>query len=326
MPPEQKVEASGGTQQGSVGMFDGLPGAAEATRDAETVETENPESTSPDSTAQDTTQTQQETTEVEPTEEEETQELDENGQPIDKKQPDVKQESFEINGRTFASKDELITAYKHSSNEGLRLAKQHDEDQHRINELNARLLELEDAQAMAPFPELLSADKAQEEAQLEMLPQHKQTEYILKKREWEQKQQGIKEANAQKRKQLEATKAQIKDIIAKNDAEMASKADEFPMYKELKTTMSKIVELSPVLANRPETPYLSYWIAYGLNAYNKEVAQKAEAKKAVTVTKDKAAAAQTQIGKGGIGKTGTKTGPTGSSIANAWKERNGSVI
>ena len=325
MPGEKTETQTGSTQQSSGGMFDGLAGAPEATRDEANAET-NVEDNASLSNASETSQEQTETaTEVEKEVGQEPK-LDEQGNPIVEPVKEPVKETFEINGRTFASKDELVTAYKNSSSEGIRLAKQHEEDWHQLNELSAKLLELEDAQQAMAFPELLSTDKDQEEAQLEMLPQHKQTEYILNKREWEKKQLGLKEANAQKRKQLETNKAEVKALIERNDQDMASKPEEFPSYKELKPTMAKIVELTPALANRPETPYISFWIAYGLNAFNKAKATKAEVNKTATATKDKAAAAQTQVGKSGIGKSGTATASGGSSIAQAWKDRNGSVI
>lgn len=320
MPPEVNAATTSGSTQKTGGVFE-FGTAPEAAKDESTQETPDTSTSNANETSQVQTETSPETTGNE------TQEItvDEQGNPVEATKEPVK-ETFEINGRTFASKDELVTAYKNSSSEGIRLAKANEEAQHKMNEMSARLLEMEEAQTSAPFPELLSADKAQEEAQLEMLPQHKQTEYILKKREWEQKQVGLKEANAQARKQVEESSKHVKDLIARNDQDMAGKPAEFPGYKDLKPTMDKIVELTPALANRPETPYLSFWIAYGLNAFNKENATKAVAAQTVTDNKVKVASAQTQIGKGGNGKPVNATASGGSSITQAWKDRNGSVL
>ena len=320
MPPEAKAETTTGSTQKTGGVFEFGP-APEAEKDVSTQETPDTNTPNAEETSQAQTETQPETTGEEIKEPI----LDEQGNPVEPVKEPVK-ETFEINGRTFASKDELVTAYKNSSSEGVRLAKANEEAQHKMNEMSAKLLELQEAQTSAPFPGLLSTDPAQEEAQLEMLPQYKQTEYLLNKREWEQKQNGLKEANAQTRKQIEESNKHVKELIARNDQDMAGKPAEFPGYKELKPTMDKIVELTPVLANRPETPYLSFWIAYGLNAFNKEGATKTVAEKTAAETKVKVASAQTQIGKGGTGKPVNATASGESSIVSAWKDRNGSVI
>ena len=321
MPPEVNATTTPGSTQKTGGVFE-FGSAPEAEKDASTQETPDTNTPNAEETSQAQTETQPETTGNETQE----QVVDEQGNPVTETAKEPVKETFEINGRTFTSKDELVTAYKNSSSEGIRLAKANEEFQHKMNEMHAQLLEMEEAQTSAPFPGLLSTDKAQEEAQLEMLPQHKQTEYILSKREWEQKQTGLKEANAQSRKQIKESSKHVKELIARNDQDMAGKPAEFPGYKDLKPTMDKIVELTPLLANRPETPYLSFWIAYGLNAFNKENATKTVAAQTVDANKVKVASAQTQIGKGGNGKPVNATASGGSSIAQAWKDRNGSVI
>lgn len=307
----------GNAQTGGVFDFGAAP---EAEKDAAAVEaettTEGTENTNITPNANETT-TETQTQETPATETTDGQETEPQTQ-----QQTVTETPFEIDGRTFASKAELITAYKNSSTEGVRLNKLAKEYEFKLAEREAKLLEMEAKQFDAPFPGILSPDKEQEEAQLSMMPQHKQTEYILAKREWAQKQEQAKQEHAQRLQQSAEQQKHIKEVIEQSTKDMESKPEEYPNFKELTPIMQRIVELSPSIANRPETPYLSYWVAYGLNAYNKERALKAETSKAAAETKEKAKSAQTQLGKSGNGKA-TVTPGNSSSIVSAWRERNG---
>jgi len=237
----------------------------------------------------------------------------------------VAEKPFEVNGRTFASKDELATAYSNSSAEGIRLHKLVETKDLQVQELNKKLLELEDKLGDAPFPGLLSTDKDQEAAQLEMLPQARQMEYILNKKEWEKTQAASKQAREQQRAQFTEGEKRIKEAIEASEKEIMSQPEKYPGYEKLKPTMAKIIELTPSIANRPETPYLSFWIAYGLNAFGKETAVTSKTKEAAVKATEKAKSAHAQIGGSVAGKT---TAPSGakSSIVDAWKTRNGAGI
>jgi hypothetical protein len=196
-----------------------------------------------------------------------------------------------------------------------------------MTELNKKLLELEDKMGEAPFPGLLSADKEQEAAQLEMLPTHKQTEYILAKRDWEQKQAGLKTEREQRKAQLTESEKHMQEVIAESEKGMIAEPARYPGYESLKPTMAKIIELTPSIANRPETPYLSFWIAYGLNAFSKEQAVGNKTKETVNKKTQAAKSAHEQIGKSGVGKTSVApANGSGSSIVNAWKDRNGTGL
>jgi hypothetical protein len=316
------IKQPGNTQTGGVFDFGAAP---EAAKDAATVETET---TTQEGTTEDTTVTSNANDTTQETQTQETpatETTDGSEQETDpqKTQQTVTETPFEIDGRTFASKAELVTAYKNSSTEGVRLSKLTKEYELKLAEREAKLLEMEAKQFDAPFPGALSADAEQEEAQLAMMPQHRQTEYILAKREWAQKQAQAKQEHAQRLQQSTEQQKHIKEVIEQSTKEMEGKPEEYPNFKELTPTMQKIVELSPALANRPETPYLSFWIAYGLNAYNKERALKTETEKAAATTKEKAKSAQTQLGKSGNGKTTTATPGNSSPIVSAWRDRNG---
>lgn len=301
------------------GVFDFGP-APEAAKDAATVEGTTDQATEQTTQEEQTTKQPEGTTE---TTEDNLSNVNTSAEGAQEQTTETEQ-SFEVDGRTFTSRDELVTAYRNSSSEGIRLAKLTKEFENKLAEREAMILELEAKQVEQPFPGLLSTDKDQEEAQLSMLPQHKQTEYILAKREWEKEQATKKADFTQKQQQVEATKQHIKEIIEQNSEDMASKPQEYPMFKELGPTMQKVVALTPSIANRPETPYLSYWIAYGLSAFNKEKAQKTETQKATEAAKTTAKSAQAQIGKSGIGKqSASSTSGTTSSIAQAYRQRNG---
>lgn len=237
----------------------------------------------------------------------------------------TREETFEIDGRTFASKAELITAYQNSSAEGRRLAALDKERARQLAEREKQILDLEERLEDQPFPGLLSPDEAQEAAQLEMLPQHKQTEYILNKKEWEKQRAAAKVQREQRKKQLEEMETQTRQAIEENEQKMSSSREKYPLFDELKPTRAKIVELTPSIANRPETPYLSYWIAYGLEAFNRAQATAQRAAAGKDAAKAKAKSAQVQQGEGGDGKptSAASTGGGTSSIVNAYRERTG---
>lgn len=299
------------------GVFDFGP-APEADKDAAAVDAEagTQETADTSNATQDTTQTTNDTTPDQP----ENQTVDGTEEKTDAAV--VADKPFEVNGRTFASKDELATAYRNSSAEGIRLNKVVETKELQLQELNKKLLELEDKLGDAPFPGLLSTDKDQEAAQLEMLPQAKQMEYILNKKEWEKTQAATKQAREQQRTQMVEGEKRVKEAIKQSEQEMIEQPEKYPGYSKLKPTMDKIIELTPSIANRPETPYLSFWIAYGLNAFGKENAAASKTKDATAKATETAKSAHAQIGKSGTGKQATTTGEA-SSIVGAWRNRNG---
>ena len=307
--------ATAGSATGSAagrGMFDGFGASPEAEKDAATVE-----DTGAGAGEETTTQAQPENTGTEGTE---TQAQPEN----------TGTEVFaEVNGRAFTSKDEFVKAYTNSSAEGIRLDRLNAEKDLLLAEKEKRILELEDLTGAQTFPGLLSADKEQEAAQLEMLPQHKQTEYILAKREWEKGQADAKVQREQKRTQTAEAAKRVQNVIADNEKEMMVQSDKYPDYALLKPTMSKVIELSPCIANRPETPYLSFWIAYGLNAFSRAQAERAKTAAGAEAAKLKAQAAQRQAG--GIPGSGKAPNAkpadgSGSSIVSSWRDRNGAGL
>lgn len=325
---------TGDTQGTSGGMFE-FAGAEQASKDAASVDSTEQEETGTPETGADEAQAQQERSH-DTAETGETGETDgdadpnqdpqaEEGKKDQTQQGAQKEETFEIDGRTFASKAELITAYKNSSAEGKRLAALEKERAVQLADLEKKVLDLEEKLEDQPFPGLLSPDEAQEAAQLEMLPQHRQTEYILNKKDWEKQRAAAKAQREQKKAQLEEASKRTKQLIEEHEQGMAQNKEKYPMFEELKPTRDKIVELTPAIANRPETPFLSYWIAYGLEAFNRaQAAAKkiADAKENAKVT---ARSAQVQQGEGGDGKptSATKTGAGQSSIVSSYRERTG---
>lgn len=242
-------------------------------------------------------------------------------------QQTVQESPFEVDGRTFATRDELITAYKNSSSEGKRLDALVKERERMLAEREQKVLELEEKFAEQPFPGLLSTDKEQEAAQLDMLSTAKQTEYILAKREWEATQRAAKEQRVQQKAALEESTKSVRKVIENNEREMTTKVAEYPGFAELKPTREKIIELTPCIANRPETPYLSFWIAYGLDAFNKAEAAKKKGIEGKDAARQVAKSAQQQVGGGGAGKpTNASATSSESAIVRAYKERNGAGI
>lgn len=293
------------------GVFE-FGAASEAEKDSTKVETpetsentENKDTASSNSTDSNATSENQEGTE----------------EHVEGEEQVVTEKPFEVDGRTFTTRDELITAYKNSSAEGIRLDRLTKNYQHEVSELTKKLLELEEKQGALPFPGLLSLDPEQEAAQLEMLPNHKQTEYILNKKDWEKQQTVLKEQREQRKAQLVTSDTGVKEAIETSEKEMTSQTDKYPGFEKLKPTMAKIIELTPSIANRPETPYLSFWIAYGLDAFSKAKAINTKTNETIKAVQDGAKLAHTQIGKSGTGKPVSAT-TSNSGIVNSYRERN----
>lgn len=328
------ADKAGDTQGTQGGMFE-FAGAEQASKDAAAVEQEQgqeeraPQQGSDEQTEQGAETGGQEATGAEgegaQTGDPEQEAQAAEGDPKDVQAKVTKEEPFEVDGRTFASRAELATAYQNSSAEGKRLAALEKERAWQLAERDKQILELEERLEDQPFPGLLSPDEAQEAAQLEMLPQHKQTEYILNKKEWEKQRATTKAQREQRKKQLEDLATQTTQAIEENEQKMSSAKEKYPLFDELKPTRAKIVELTPSIANRPETPYLSYWIAYGLEAFNRAQATAKRAAAGKETAKAKARSAQVQQGEGGDGKptSAASTGGGASSIVNSYRERTG---
>lgn len=306
------MEVKEGTDGSKVaGMLDFGP-AEQADKDAATQGNEEQQNT------QETTEGQPETEQVVEGNEEQKENTD--GKEGDTNSDTVIGAPIEVEGRKYKDVNELVTAHVQSSNEGRRLARLAEEKDAMLQELQAKVLELEGKELEQKFPGEMSED------QLELLPQHKQTEYIIAKNRWADQQATLKTQREQGLKKHEEYQKNLKETIDNNDREMASHQDEFPGYKDLKPTMDKIRELTPCLSNRPETPYLTFWIAYGLNAFNKAKATAGKTQQVNDAAKNASLSTVRQAGGEGKGKAPGKADAGESSIVKAWRDRNGAGI
>jgi hypothetical protein len=89
---------------------------------------------------------------------------------------------------------------------------------------------------------------------------------------------------------------------------MSTDAKRFPKFKELESARKEVIQLTPIIANRPETPVLAYYLALGIEAANNLQVASEKTNGSRSAAAKKAAASQAQTLKGGerTGKRNTK--------------------
>lgn len=311
---DTKENAGAGTEQqeSGGGMFDNLPGTPQSGGETDTYSDSEPKAQEPKAqdkkgkdSAEETADTEEGTEKGEKEEGEDT-----------SSEARAEAKPIVISGRTFKDVGELTKAYENSSREGLKLSKVSKELETEIASLKAKLYEMEE-KADSKFPDEMS------EEQLELLPSYKQTEYLLKKKEWEQA-KAARDAERGKHKEMlgkEATR--VKQAQEENSREMEADAAKYPGFKDLEATRNMVLEETPALARLPEAPYIAWLIAKGLEAVNSKSTSEEQTGKAKQEAKAKATASAGTAKAPAAKESGSDSPDDDSEIVKAYRRRTG---
>jgi len=171
------------------------------------------------------------------------------------------------NGRGFKDSAELLATYDNSSTEAMRLASESKTQQlmtddltSKLQEANATILNLQQYVGNGSMPD------AKSEEQLAAMTEDERFNYRLEKREWTKKIDAFKQQMATVKADSEALSARVKAEIAHNEQVMTANTTKYPEYAETAPLRAEILKESPYLANRTDSPYVSYYIALGVMA------------------------------------------------------------
>jgi hypothetical protein len=166
---------------------------------------------------------------------------------------------IEINGRTFKSTEELIEVYKQSSAEGVRLNAVRKSIQAELDATKAQVAELELKSGLPTFTE-----KTEEELSL-MEPAEKAV-YLIEKKQFDKDLAKFKTDRekmlADNKAKQESNQREITEIVKK----MTEDTKTYPHFKELEPIMDNILDKTPWLSGRHESPEIVYYLARGIKA------------------------------------------------------------
>lgn len=198
-----------------------------------------------------------------------------------------------VDGREYKTAEEVITGMQQSKHEGIRLNGVVKAMQQELSALREKHLELE---LKAGTPQF--AVKTDEE--LALMEPDDRALYKLEKKQFEEKLAKFKSEHEKELAKMKQDGAQRVERIKKTFTDMRSNTEKFPMHKELEPQMAHLLEVSPWLAGKEDTPFILYYAAYGYNESRKALAAKAE-----TVKSTEAAKAQAAAGAAASGSTTT---------------------
>lgn len=207
------------------------------------------------------------------------------------------------NGREFKTPSELLTTYDASSTEARRLAAEAktsvlamDDLSGKLNDANKTILAMQEYIGNAAYmPNVPEKYKGMAEKEmLETMTDDEKLDYRLDKREWGKKVETFKTQMAKAREESEAIATRVKSEIERNEAMMSQDKETYPDFTGIKPLRDEILKQSPHLANRPDSPYVAFYMATGIIAL-KEKAESAKLEaqsRASAAAKAEAAAAQ----------------------------------
>lgn len=179
------------------------------------------------------------------------------------------------NGKTFKDAAELLATYNASAPEAKRLDSENKtlkltnaEMQNQMTELRDSLLKMQEYIMNATHAPVVP-EKYQGKTEAEMLAEMTEPEkldYLLDKREWKKKVDTFKAKLETAKTESEAIATKTKAEIARVEQVMAQDKTKYPDFEALSPLRAEILQESPHLANRPDTPYLTYYIARGIMA------------------------------------------------------------
>jgi len=204
---------------------------------------------------------------------------DEGGEPANpENQPPAGSELKTKAGRVFKDPTELLTAYENSSSEGMRLASDikaakavQDSLNAKLQETNAALVELQEyVSTTGTFPGAKTPD--------EVAADEERYNYYSDKRSWENKRSEFTKRITNAKKEAEDYAKSVRTAIEQTESKMAADPQAFPGFSNTADLRKEILANSPHLDNRPDTPYVAYYIARGLMA-DREGAEKTRLEK-----------------------------------------------
>lgn len=199
----------------------------------------------------------------------------------------------EIGSRGFKSVEDLEIAYKRSSQEGQRLAK----------EYNARESELESAQnkvrdleaQIAAGPEITELSKEE----LEAMGPIEAARHFAKLAEQRILKKQSEERKASEAKQAKAAQENLVSEIKARAESMRQDKQRFPDFDELQPVMDEFIDYEPNITGHKGSPMILYYAAKGYKAVQTDAASRKAAAEAAAKAKAKADADSAAAGANG---------------------------
>lgn len=202
------------------------------------------------------------------------------------------------NGKTFKDAAELLATYDASAPEAQRLASENKTMSLTLTEMENQLTEARDSLLKMQeyvlngnngpaIPEKYQGKT--EEQMLSEMTEPERLDYLLDKREWRKKVDTFKARLESAKTESEAIAARIKSEMSRVEQMMTKETDKYPDFEALGPLREDILKESPHLANRPDTPYLTYYLARGIMADR-------EAKEKLRLEEESRAAARAKAG------------------------------
>lgn len=221
-----------------------------------------------------------------------------------------------VNGRKFTDPKELLASYNASTTEAQRLyaaertaASEAAAYREQMEAANAALMELHGQVGAGAFPGLKLADGTVMTEVTAQTDEETRINFYGEKRDWMRKQEDLKKSLASAKDKAAAYATQVREQMAEVDKRMTAEVAKFPDYVALKDIREDVLKSSPFLANKPETPYITYLIAMGVRAMTERQAvaeAEAESKRQAAATAAGAAASSQGAGLPPAGARGSK--------------------
>ena len=179
------------------------------------------------------------------------------------------------NGKTFKDATELLSTYENSTTEAVRLAGEtktlkisNTDLANKLNEANQSILAMQEYLGNAAFmPNIPEKYKDMTEREmLDSMTEDEKFDYMSSKRDWKNKVTNFKDKLATAKEESERIAKATAAEITRNEAIMAQDTAKFPDFEVLAPLRAEILAQSSHLANRPDSPYISYFMAYGIAA------------------------------------------------------------
>ena len=201
----------------------------------------------------------------------------ENGQPADDNATPPENTSVlkAQNGKTFKDTAELLTTYDNSATEAVRLAGESKtmkiamEDMNgKVQAANATILAMQEYINNAAYmPNVPEKYKGMTETEmLGSMTEDEKLDYQLDKREWKKKVDSFKTQMAKAKDESESLAKAVTAEMARVEQAMSKDPVKYPDFAALEPLRAEILKESPHLANRPDAPYVSFYMAHGILA------------------------------------------------------------
>ena len=202
---------------------------------------------------------------------------DENGQPADDNalSPENTSVLKAQNGKTFKDAAELLTTYDTSATEAVRLAGETKttkiamEDMNgKVQAANATILAMQEYINNAAYmPNVPEKYKGMTESEMiSSMTEDEKLDYQLDKREWKKKVDSFKTQMSKAKDESESLAKAVTAEMARVEQAMSKDPVKYPDFAVLEPLRAEILKESPHLANRPDSPYVAFYMAHGILA------------------------------------------------------------